>query len=111
MRWLRAHHRLLPHIDSTGVDLLDLPRLTTQLVSLERRTARGGKDSVDHGPGGHDDLCNAAAGAWKCAACAAPPRISPRGSICHDFPAQMNLGGSNTSHAGVPVFCGAGLPR
>ena len=27
------------------------------------RTARGGKDSVDHPPNGHDDLANAACGA------------------------------------------------
>jgi hypothetical protein len=25
--------------------------------------ARGGKDSIDHAPGGHDDLANAACGA------------------------------------------------
>ena len=35
---------LLPAINSRRVDLLDLPRLKTQLCSLERRTARGGKD-------------------------------------------------------------------
>jgi hypothetical protein len=31
---------------------------------LERRTGRGtGRDNIDHPPGGHDDVCNAAAGA------------------------------------------------
>jgi hypothetical protein len=54
---------LLPVVNSGQVDLLDSPRLVAQLCGLERRTARGGKDSVDHGPGGHDDLANAAAGA------------------------------------------------
>jgi hypothetical protein len=44
-------------------ELLDHPRLVAQLVSLERRTARSGKDSIDHPPGGHDDVCNAACGA------------------------------------------------
>ena len=34
-----------------------------QLVSLERRTARGGKDSIDHPRGAHDDVANAVAGA------------------------------------------------
>jgi hypothetical protein len=29
---------------------------------LERRTARGGRDSIDHPPGQHDDLANAVAG-------------------------------------------------
>ena len=54
---------LLPVINSRHVDLLDDPKLVNQLVSLERRTARGGRDSIDHAPGCHDDLANAAAGA------------------------------------------------
>jgi len=32
------------------------------LHGLERRTARGGRDSIDHGPGAKDDVANAAAG-------------------------------------------------
>src|SRR5271165_7652972 len=40
-----------------------LPRLGAQLGGLERRTARGGRDSIDHAPGAHDDMVNAAAGA------------------------------------------------
>jgi hypothetical protein len=42
---------------------LDIPRLISQFHGLERRTARGGKDSIDHGPGAHDDIANAVAGA------------------------------------------------
>jgi len=43
----------------------DIPadaRLAAQLCALERRTSRGGRDSIDHAPGAHDDLANAAAG-------------------------------------------------
>jgi hypothetical protein len=29
---------------------------------LKRRTSRGGRDSIDHAPGGHDDLANSVAG-------------------------------------------------
>jgi hypothetical protein len=53
---------LLPALNSHRVELLNLPRLHSQLCGLERRTARGGKDSIDHGPGGHDDVANAVAG-------------------------------------------------
>jgi hypothetical protein len=53
---------LLPIINSRKLDLLDDARLLTQLVGLEKRTARGGKDSIDHAPGAHDDLANAVAG-------------------------------------------------
>ncbi len=54
---------LLPLLNSRAVDLLDHSRLIAQLCGLERRTARGGRDSIDHAPGAHDDLPNAAAGA------------------------------------------------
>ncbi|GLS35365.1 hypothetical protein GCM10010869_09530 [Mesorhizobium tianshanense] len=53
---------LLPALNNESVDLLDNPKLVNQLVGLERRVARGGRESVDHPPGGHDDLANAAAG-------------------------------------------------
>ena len=42
---------------------LDNPRMAGQFLALERRTSRAGKDSVDHPPGGHDDVSNAVAGA------------------------------------------------
>ena len=59
---------LLPAINSRRVDLCDHPRLIDQLIGLERRTARGGRDSIDHRSGSHDDICNAAAGALVLAA-------------------------------------------
>ena len=62
------YKEFLPLLNSGTVELLDLPRLHAQLGGLERRTARGGKDSIDHGPGQHDDLCNAACGALTLAA-------------------------------------------
>jgi hypothetical protein len=54
---------LLPLINSGAVDLLENERMTQQLITLERRTSRGGRDSIDHAPGAHDDLANAVAGA------------------------------------------------
>jgi hypothetical protein len=53
---------LLPLLNSRRVDLIDSPKLVNQLLGLERRTARGGKDSIDHAPGQHDDIVNAVAG-------------------------------------------------
>ena len=53
---------LLPHLNSKTVKLLDHPRSINQIVSLERRTSRGGRDSIDHPPQGHDDIANAIAG-------------------------------------------------
>jgi hypothetical protein len=56
------YRELLPLLNGGRVELLDNPRLAAQLCSLERRTTRGGRDSIDHPPGGHDDLINSAAG-------------------------------------------------
>lgn len=53
---------LLPLLHAGRVELLDHARLGAQLVALERKTARSGRDSVDHTPGAKDDVANAAAG-------------------------------------------------
>ncbi len=53
---------LLPVLNSGQIELLDHPKLINQVCALERRTARGGRDSIDHAPGGHDDLANVLAG-------------------------------------------------
>ena len=47
---------VLPTLNSGRAQLLNLPRLASQLCGLERRTSRMGKDSIDHAPGAHDDL-------------------------------------------------------
>ena len=54
---------ILPHFSRGAVELLDSPQLRTQLLLLERRTRAGGRDSVDHPRGGHDDLANSVCGA------------------------------------------------
>ena len=54
---------MLSALNSGTVELLDNSRLLAELISLERRTARSGKDQIGHPPGGHDDVINAAAGA------------------------------------------------
>ena len=53
----------LPLLNSRAVALLDHRRMRQQFLALERRTTRGGRDSIDHPPGGHDDVANAVAGA------------------------------------------------
>jgi len=50
----------LPLLNAGRLVLLDNDRLKTQLANLERRTARGGRDSVDHPPRQHDDVVNSA---------------------------------------------------
>jgi hypothetical protein len=57
---------LLPLVNSGKIELLDHPRLVAQLCGLERW--RSGKNSIDHAPGGHDDVANAVAGSLVLAA-------------------------------------------
>ena len=56
---------VVPQFNAGRIKLLDHDRLKHQLVSLERRVTRGGRDIVDHPPGAnqHDDVANAACGA------------------------------------------------
>lgn len=54
---------LLPLMNSGRVELPESDQLMKELVGLERRVSRSGKDSIDHGPGGHDDMANSVAGA------------------------------------------------
>ncbi|CAN7208840.1 hypothetical protein LJR225_000722 [Phenylobacterium sp. LjRoot225] len=53
---------LLPSLNSGTVALPDHAKLVNQLVGLERRVARGGRESIDHAPNGHDDIANSVAG-------------------------------------------------
>ncbi len=55
----------LPLVMQGRVELLDHKTQAAEFRQLERRTGRGGgKDSIDHPPGGlHDDVANACAGA------------------------------------------------
>jgi hypothetical protein len=54
---------LLPLLNAGRIVLPKSDRLVNQICGLERRTARSGRDSIDHGPGSHDDLANCVAGA------------------------------------------------
>jgi hypothetical protein len=53
---------LLPLLNSRQITLPQHNRLIAQIVGLERRVSRAGKDSIAHAPQGQDDLVNAVAG-------------------------------------------------
>ena len=72
---------LLPLLNSRTVALLENDRLQRQLLSLERRTSRGGRDAIDHPRGGRDDLANAVAGALVMAQSAPSIAVMKRGPI------------------------------
>jgi hypothetical protein len=65
----------LPIFTSGRARLPEHHRAEHQLVTLERRTNRSGRDSVNHPPGGADDLANAVCGALVIAAATAMPAL------------------------------------
>jgi hypothetical protein len=69
------YQALLPILNSGRCELLDSTRLINQLCALERRTARGGRDSIDHPAGSRDDVANCVAAAIVTAA--ARPTYTP----------------------------------
>jgi hypothetical protein len=83
---------LLPVVNSRRLELLDNDRLVAQLCSLERRTARAGRDSIDHAPKQHDDLANCVAGAVGSA-------LSRRDEL-----APVGLGGKIFGATGAVIF-------
>jgi len=54
---------LLPLLNSRRCELLESSKLVNQFTGLERRAAASGRETIDHRPGAHDDVANAAAGA------------------------------------------------
>src|SRR5690606_16844912 len=72
---------MVPAVNSQLADRIDVPRLENQLIALERRTSRAGRDLVDHPPGGHDDVANAVAGAISM--CLKPKAAEPKTSISY----------------------------
>lgn len=58
---------VLPLFTAARVALLDgQPRLIDQLAALKRKVGQGGRESIDHPRGAHDDLANAVCGVlWR----------------------------------------------
>jgi len=56
------YSNFIPIVMNERAVLLDNKKLRTQFSNLERHTRSGGRDIIDHPPGLHDDVANAAAG-------------------------------------------------
>jgi hypothetical protein len=89
-----SYLRLLPLLTTGRVELPPDPTLRMELLGLERRTSRGGRDSVDHRPGAHDDVANACALAAVAASrshAASTPVFAQRTALWDDH-AQPEIG-------------------
>jgi hypothetical protein len=63
-----AFANLLPMLASRRVEVSDDPALRREVLALERRTGRAGKDSISHPPRGRDDVAASVAHAVSAAA-------------------------------------------
>lgn len=102
---------LLPRLNTTGIDLIDFPGLALQLANLERRVAWGGRESIDHAPGQHDDVANAVAGLARVLAGKAEQPKPAFGS--YSSSAGPAFGGANAlvgRYSGFPRPAAAGAP-
>jgi hypothetical protein len=104
---------VLPAFNAGRVELLDLPRLASQLSGLERRATRGGRDSIDHAPGAHDDVANSVAGSLLLSLTAGQPLWQAEGLLIEGAPVPMPghcdcvfavLTASRGGHAAVIYF-------
>jgi hypothetical protein len=71
----------LPLFTAGRARLIENARMVAQFAALERRTFSTGKDRVDHGRAGHDDVCNSAAGALVLAASRKAPMTISQGLL------------------------------
>lgn len=55
------YQEFLPVVLTGRIELPNDSKLVNQICSLERRTSRSGKDSIDHAIGAHDDRANVTA--------------------------------------------------
>jgi len=101
----QLYQELLPTLNSRRAVLLDSTRLVDQISGLERRVARGGSESIDHAPGGHDDLANAVAGVIQLIAPRHDAPVAASSRFSWDAPISLHEGSSQDypSTYGVPV--------
>jgi len=95
------YKELLPALNSQRVELLDDACLIEQLLQLERHVGTGGKDTIQHPAGGHDDVINAVAAALV-KAFNAPQELET-------FPMPF-VAGTPRYFPGSDEFTGAGAP-
>jgi len=88
---------LLVLLNCGAVDLLDQPRLVAQLGTLERRTARSGRDTIDHAPNALAAAANAVAGAVTLLRLGARPRV------LQVFAPKPRITSATTGDASTPV--------
>jgi hypothetical protein len=91
---------LLPLLNSEKIVLPKSERLVSQLCGLERRTARSGKDSIDHGPGSHDDVANSVA--WAANLIVLADRAQNTGSGVGIYSAYADLYNEGPETSGTP---------
>jgi hypothetical protein len=102
---------VLPLFTAGRVRLLDHPRTVDQFAGLRRKVGAGGKESVDHVRGAHDDLSNAIAGClWRLSPVRRPAVTAPGIVVTASVPDVFanNAGDTDLAFARASGLCGGG---
>jgi hypothetical protein len=103
------YSEFLPKCNSGEVSLLDVPRVLSQFIALERKTGQTGKDNISHPQGAHDDLaCCCAGSLWLAATSAVAQMTFAGGGVIYqgdagNYPAFYNYPSGNPNRSGVPI--------
>jgi hypothetical protein len=81
---------LLPQLNAGRIVLPNNDELVKQLVGLERRVQRSGRETIDHGPRGHDDIANAVAGVADICVAASMTAVAQFGTYGRLTPVAQN---------------------
>jgi hypothetical protein len=95
---------VLPLFTAGRARLLDNPRIVDQFAGLRRKVGSGGRESVDHVRGAHDDLANAVAGVlWRLS-----PVFGAVATVAPVIVTQQRLNGAEFSPLALPSMSGGG---
>lgn len=76
----------LPLLNTKTVELLDNATMRSQFLILDRNVARGGRETIDHPTGAHDDVANAVAGACVLASSHGPRMARTEAKVANELP-------------------------
>jgi hypothetical protein len=81
---VKIYIEALPTLNARKAELLDHQRMFHQFINLTRTTTRGGRDTIDHPRGDHDDIANAVSGCLVYALREGVPALWRNADLLHD---------------------------
>jgi len=101
----------LPLWTAGRIRLLDNPRIVDQFAGLRRKVGSGGRESVDHVRGAHDDIANCIAGClWRLSPVYGAPAVTAPVLVSMPYADQFGFGVVDGSANDAAVTAAQGIP-